>query len=165
MLGVILATVYVCITSVNVLFVAPQTFLIKLLVLNFSFTAFGLIVNRVKHNIRCNPMILAAVWFPIGYFLIQYAVSGDMLLFTSAGPGLISGFSSLMGVILWASVILVGNSLVLLITKFIERTLFRRRKYRSSVNNFLFPQLQPLVVASHYKCPPNLRAPPALSLI
>lgn len=159
-LGMILATTYVFATSIASLVTAPQAFLFKLCSLNVAFAVFALAINRVRKHLGFNPLFIALLWFPLGYVLVQYADLNDFFYQSHAGLNLVSGFGSLLGILLWSFVIILGNSLILIFARDALRKLFRRSKFRSENDRWrLVHSIEP-VISRHWYCVPNRRAPP-----
>ncbi len=122
-LGTMLATFFVCATSVSDLIFAPKIFLLKLFSLNIAFALFGLVINRVKKSLGFDPLFIALLWFPMEYVLIHYAGLGNLFSVSNNGSSLIVGFCSLFGILLASLAIVLINSLTLMVIKYVGQRL------------------------------------------
>ncbi len=159
-LGLILATIYVFATSLGDALPAPRAFLFKLLALNTAFAIFGLAINRVKKYLGFDPLFIALLWFPLGYVLFQFAGLRDIFAIPHAGPNLVIGFGSLFGILLWSSVIILGNSLILLFARYAKRQLLGRSKVQPASDRQLYINSDKFFFERRWYSVPNPRAPP-----
>jgi hypothetical protein len=114
-LGLMLATFFVCATSVSDLVFAPKLFPLKLFALNLVFTAFALIINSTRKYLGFDPLFIALLWCPLEYVLTEYAGFGTIFSISNSGSSLVIGFCSLFGILLGSLAIVLGNSLLVLI--------------------------------------------------
>jgi len=159
-LGVILATTYVIATSSADLLDTPQAFLFKLGLLNVAFAIFGFAINRVRKHLGFNPLFIALLWFPLGFVLVQYTDVEGFFYQSHGSLHLVSGFGSLLGILIWSFIIILGNSLIVIFARDFLRKLFRRSKYRSQNDRQLLLQFAAPLFNRHWYCVPNRRAPP-----
>jgi len=159
-LGVILATTYVFATSTADLLFAPKTFLFKLFALNVAFALFGLAINRVKRLLGFDPLFIALLWFPMQYVLIRYAHLGAIFFVSTGGSSLLIGFCSLFGVLLGSLVVVLGNSLMLLLVRYIGQCIFSNKKSVTTSDKEYYPPLDEVILKQRWYCFPDVRAPP-----
>ena len=112
-LGMMLATFFVCATSVSDLILAPKIFLLKLFSLNIAFALFGLLINSARKRLGFDPLFVALLWFPMEYLLIRYAGLETVFSVSNSGSSLIIGFCSLFGILAASLAIVLGNCLLL----------------------------------------------------
>lgn len=162
-LGMMLATVYMIAANAGELSVAPVAFAYKLVVVNMIFALFGLAINRLSKKMGVNPLIVALVWFPLGFFLAEFYGPTESLLIEQSGGELLVGFGSLMGVLLWSALIVFANTLILLLAHFIKRRLLRRSSVRPTDLRRVYIFDPVLPISRHWAIIPSRRAPPVLS--
>jgi len=162
LLGMMLATVYMVAANAGELSVAPLAFVYKLAAINLIFGLFGLAINQLSKRMGFNPLVIALVWFPLGFLLAGLGGPSESLLIGQTGGELMVGFGSLMGVLLGSALILMANGLVILLAHFIQRRLLRRSSVRRAelgrVN--IFDQVLP--ITPRWATIPSRRAPPIL---
>ncbi|MDH3889551.1 MAG: hypothetical protein OEV49_00580 [candidate division Zixibacteria bacterium] len=163
LLGMMLATIYLVATSAGRLPVAPLVFLSELAALNTAFAVFGFAINRLSVRMGFNPVLIALIWFPLGLLLAQVVNLGDLLLIEQAGPELLLGFGSLAGILLWSSIFVLFNGLILLLARYFKRQLFRRPSVRRAVLRRIYIPAQVLPLSVRWAIIPSRRAPPSLS--
>ncbi len=161
-LGMMLATFFVCTTSVSDLIFAPKIFLLKLLSLNIAFALFGLIVSRAKKSLGFDPLFIALLWFPIEYVLIHYAHLGAIFSISNSGSSLIIGFYSLFGILLGSLVIVLGNSLLLLILRYVGQWLSSCNELLTESDKSPYPTIDEVILERRRYYFPDVRAPPCL---
>ncbi|MFH2057182.1 MAG: hypothetical protein ABIJ61_14585 [bacterium] len=159
-LGAMLATFFVCATGMSDLVLAPQTFLFKLLALNAAFAVFAVTVNRVRKAFGDDPLLIALLWFPIEYALIHYAHLGTMFPISSSGSSLMIWFCSLFGILLGSLVIILSNSLLLLILRYVGRWMLHHKVPPRESENVRHCVFEEEVRERHWCCFPDVRAPP-----
>lgn len=157
--GLTLASVYVCLTYLGLLVEAPGMFLARLLLFNAAFAVFALALNSARGRLRFNPLIIAGLWAPAGCLLVQYGGLND-LFGLSAGPELIGGLSSLGGLVVWSTVIILGNGLILLLARYVKRKLLRPRTIQRHGSRRLSIFAPADVFESAWLEIPHLRGPP-----
>lgn len=164
LLGMVLASAYVFATCLAEALHAPHLFFGKLIALNIAFVVFAAAISRVNRSFYGNPLLIAVLWFPIGYLLVQYAGLRDVIFFSHASSSVVSGFCSLFGVLVWSCAIVFGNLLILAFAKCINRRLFPVKRYRFENTDrkcYSLPS-EPLLRDRPKKfITPNRRAPPA----
>jgi len=161
-LGVMLATFFVCATSVSDLIFAPKIFLLKLLSLNIAFALFGLVISRVKKSLGFDPLFVALLWFPMEYVLIHYAGLGTIFSISSSGSSLIIGFCSLFGILLGSLAIVLGNSLLLLILRYVRRWILLGKDLLTAGDKEAYPLIDEVIIERRWYYFPTPRAPPYL---
>ena len=159
-LGMMLATFFVFATSASDLILAPKIFLLKLFSLNIAFALFGLAVSRVKKSLGFDPLFIALLWFPIEYVLIHYAHLGAIFSISNSGSSLIIGFYSLFGILLGSLVIVLGNSLILLIVRYLGQWIISRRELLIESNKKTYPPFDEVILERRWYYFPDVRAPP-----
>ena len=159
-LGLMLATFFVLATNVSDLIFAPKTFLLKLFSLNVAFALFGFTINRVKKLLGFDPLFIALLWFPMEYALIHYAHLGNIFSISNTGPSLIIGFYSLFGILLGSLVIVLGNSLILLIIRYLGQWIISRRELLTESNKKTYPLFGEIILRRSWYYFPDVRDPP-----
>ena len=159
-LGMMLATFFVCATSVSDLIFAPKIFLLKLLSLNVAFALFGLVINRARKAIGFDPLFIALLWFPIEYALIHYAHLGAIFSISNSGSSLMIGFCSLFGILLGSLAIVLGNSLLLLILRHVGQWILSHEKPLTECDNEFYSLLNEVILERRWYYFPDVRAPP-----
>jgi apolipoprotein N-acyltransferase len=163
LLGLMLATVYMMASSAGELSVSPVTFAYKLAGVNVIFALFGLAINRLSKRMGFNPLIIALVWFPLGFLLAELCGPTESLLVGQSGGELLIGFGSLMGILFWSVLIVLANGLIILLAHFIQRRLLRRSSVRRTEFRRAYT-IDPVVLLSQrWAIIPGRRAPPILS--
>ena len=121
-LATTLATAFVLATEGGRLFLSPGLVLLKLLSFNVVFVLFALGINRAKKMLGFDPLMIALLWFPIGYVLITYADVGKVFSsIPDAGFGAAVGFCTLFGFAMGSFVIVLINALILWLVTCIAR--------------------------------------------
>ena len=159
-LGVMLATFFVCATSVSDLVFAPKIFLFKLLTLNAAFIVFAVTISRVKKTLGFNPLFIALLWFPIEYVLIHYAHLETLFSISNSGSSLMIGFCSLFGILLGSLAIVLSNSLLLLILIYVGRRILYHKGSLTESDNERYYVFDELIFEKRWYCFPDVRAPP-----
>jgi len=159
-LGAMLATFFVCATSMSDLILAPKLFLIKLLWVNITFVTFGLIINRAKKHVGFDPVFVALLWFPMQYILIRYVKLGDIFSISHSGSRLVIGFYSLIGILLGSLVILLSNSLILLFLKYLAQKIFSLNTTILGCNKGTYLLLDEVILEERWYHFPDVRASP-----
>jgi len=162
LLGAMLATFFVCATSVSDLVFAPKIFLFKLLTLNVAFAVFVVTINRVRKALGFNPLFIALLWFPIEYVLIHYAHLGTIFSTSNSGSSLVIGFCSLFGILLGSLAIVLSNSLLLLILRYVGQWILYH-KHKGSLtesDNERYYVFNEVIFEKCWFCFPDVRAPP-----
>jgi hypothetical protein len=159
-LGMMLATFFICATSVSDLIFAPKIFLLKLLSLNVAFAAFGFAINRARKVFGFDPLFIALLWFPLEYILIHYARLGTIFSISNSGSGLIIGFCSLFGILLGSLAIVLGNSLLLLILRYVRRWILSNKEFLIESDKEAYHPFEELIFERHWYYFPAVRAPP-----
>ncbi|HWR83119.1 MAG TPA: hypothetical protein VN285_07440 [Candidatus Deferrimicrobium sp.] len=159
-LGLMLATFYVCATSMSDLILAPQTLLLKLVTFNGVIIAFALAVNRGRRIFGFDPVFVALLWFPLEYLLIEYAGLEPFFVISKSGFSLGIGFCTLFGLLLGSLVIVLGNALLLLILRYAGRWLLSRDAYLTGDNDNTYDLLDKVTLKRQWYCFPDVRAPP-----
>lgn len=159
-LGMMLATFFVFATSVSELILAPKIFLLKLLVLNAVFAIFSLVVSRAKKYLGFDPLFIALLWFPMEYVLIHYAHLGTIFSISNSSSSLIIGFCSLFGILLGSLVIILGNSLILLIVRYLGQWILSREKPLTDSEKRTYSPLDEVILEGRWHYFPDVRAPP-----
>lgn len=163
LLGMMLASVYMIASSVGELSVSPVAFAYKLAGVNVIFALFGLAINRLSKLMGFNPLIIALVWFPLGFVLAGLGGSSEGMLIGQAGGELLVGFGSLMGVLFWSALIILANGLIILLAHFIQRRLLRRSSVRQTEFRRVYTFDSILPLSQRWAIIPSRRAPPLLS--
>jgi apolipoprotein N-acyltransferase len=160
-LGLILASTYLFATCLSDLMLAPAIFLIKLLSLNIAFAIFAYAINRLKRHVGFNSIVIVLLWLPLGFVLIHSVGMGDILSIPHTGSNLIIGFGSLIGVLLGSLIIILGNSLILLYVRYIERKISSGRIFLPAVSKERkYPPTENIVVERICYFLPEPRSPP-----
>lgn len=163
LLGMMLATLYMMASSAGELSVSPAAFAYKLAGVNAIFALFGLAINRLSKRLGFNPLIIALVWFPLGFLLAGLGGSSEGMLIGQAGGELLVGFGSLMGVLFWSALIVLANGLIILLAHFIQRRLLRRSSVRRTEFRRVYTFDSVLPLSQRWAIIPSRRAPPILS--
>ncbi|HWR83530.1 MAG TPA: hypothetical protein VN285_09520 [Candidatus Deferrimicrobium sp.] len=142
LLGMMLATGFVCATSVTDAALSPMSFLVRLLAFNVVFIVFGIGVNRTKKYIGLDPLIIASLWCPLEYALIRYTGLGTPFSLSEGVPGFVAGFCSLFGLLIGSLVIFLGNSLILLLAE-------RLKTWTHTLREFLAASERKVYTVSH----------------
>lgn len=158
--GMMLATFFVCATSVSDLIFAPKIFLLKLLSLNMAFALFGLVINRARKSLGFDPLFIALLWFPIEYALIQYAHLGAIFSISNSGSSLLIGFCSLFGIMLGSLAIVLANSLLLLIVRYVGQWVLSRKDILTESDEKGHLSLSEVILERTWYYFPDVRAPP-----
>jgi len=161
-LGMMLATFFVCATSVSDLIFAPKIFLLKLLSLNIAFALFALAIHRARKAFGFDPLFIALLWFPMEYVLIHYAGLGTIFPVSNSGSSLMIGFCSLFGILLGSLVIVLGNSLLLLILRHVGRWLSSCNEFLTGSDDKSYSPLDEVILVKRWYYFPDVRAPPYL---
>ncbi len=161
-LGVILASSYLLATGLNELATHPVLFLLKFTSFNILLGLTSQAIHLVAHTIELTPSLLAASWLPVGYLLVQPVEIGDVLLSAYADSGITTGLTSLSGILLLSTVIVLGNTLILIAARYVKQKLgtregavipdYRRLCYIIEENT--------LKIRDLWAYQPTLRAPP-----
>ena len=159
-LGMMLATFFVCATSVSDLILAPKIFLLKLLSLNIAFALFGLAISRARKAFGFDPLFIALLWFPMEYVLIHYAGLITIFSVSNSGSSLIIGFYSLFGILLGSLVIVLGNSLLLLILRYVGRWLSSCNEFLTGSDDKSYSLFNEVILERRWYYFPDVRAPP-----
>ena len=159
-LGIILATSFIFATGTSELWLRPRTFLLKLFALNISLAILGLAISKARKRFGFNPLLIALLWFPTEYLLIRYAGLPSIFSITSDSPSLLVGFCSLFGVLLGSLVIVLGNSLLLLILRYVERRIFYHKGSLTESDNERYYVFDEVIFDKRWYCFPDVRAPP-----
>lgn len=162
LLGMMLATVYMIAGSAGELSIAPVAFAYKLAGVNAIFALFGLAINRLSKRMGFNPLIIALVWFPLGFLLAGLGGPSESLLIGQTGGELLVGFGSLMGVLFWSALIVLANGLIILLAHFIQRRLLRRSSVRRTEFRRVYTFDSVLPLSQRWAIIPSRRAPPLL---
>jgi hypothetical protein len=162
-LGMILASTYLFATCISDLMLTPAIFLAKLVSLNIAFAVFGYAINKVKRNLGFNPLLVVLLWLPLGYVLIQSVGLGEILFIPHAGPNLIIGFGSLIGVLLGSLIIILGNSLILLFVRYVECRITSNSEFQPpQCEQHEFPSTKDIIFERIWYYLPEPRSPPIL---
>ena len=161
-LGMMLATFFVCATSVSDLIFAPKIFLLKLLSLNIAFALFALAIHRARKAFGFDPLFIALLWFPMEYVLIHYAHLGTIFSISNSGSSLMIGFCSLFGILLGSLVIVLGNPLLLLILRYVGQWILSCKQSVTGCDNKSYPLLDEVILERRWYYFPDVRAPPWL---
>ncbi len=159
-LGMMLATFFVCATSVSDLIFAPKVFLLKLLSLNIAFALFALVVHRARKHLGFDPLFIALLWFPMEYVLIHYAHLGAIFSISNSGSSLMIGFCSLFGILLGSLVIVLGNSLLLLILRYVGQWIFSHNEFLIESDNKSYSLFDEVILERRRYYFPDVRDPP-----
>jgi hypothetical protein len=159
-LGMMLATFFVCATSVSDLIFAPKIFLLKLLSLNIAFALFALVVHRARKAFGFDPLFIALLWFPMEYVLIHYAHLGAIFSVSNSGSSLVIGFCSLFGLLLGSLAIVLGNSLLLLILRYVGQWILSHEKPLTEGDNKSYRLFDEVILERRWYYFPDVRAPP-----
>jgi len=159
-LGMMLATFFVFATSVSELILAPKIFLLKLLSLNIAFALFALVIHRARKHLGFDPLFIALLWFPMEYVLIHYANLGTIFSISNSGSTLIIGFYSLFGILLGSLAVVLGNSLLLLILKYVAQRLTSSNELLTTSKKRSYTHFFEVILEQCWYCFPNVRAPP-----
>ncbi len=162
-LGMTLATVYMIAANSGELSVAPVAFAGKMAAVNAIFALFGLAINRLSKRLGFNPLIIAFVWFPLGFLLAELGGPTESLLIGQSGGELLVGFGSLMGVLFWSALMVLANGLIILLAHFIQRRLLRRSSVRRTEFRPVYTFDLVLPLTQRWAIIPSRRAPPYLS--
>jgi hypothetical protein len=159
-LGLMLATFFVCATSVSDLVFAPKIFLLKLFALNAAFALFGLTINRARKYLGFDPLFIALLWFPLEYVLIHYAGLRAIFSISNSGSSLVIGFCSLFGILLGSLVVVLSNSLLLLILRYVRHWLFSHDGFLTASDSKSYRALHEVILERSWYSFPDVRAPP-----
>ena len=159
-LGMMLATFFVCATSVSDLIFAPKIFLLKLLSLNIAFALFALAIHRARKAFGFDPLFIALLWFPMEYVLIHYAHLGTIFSISNSGSSLVIGFYSLFGILLGSLAIVLGNSLLLLILRYVRRWILSGKDLLTAGDKEVYPLIDEVILERRWYYFPDIRAPP-----
>jgi apolipoprotein N-acyltransferase len=159
-LGLMLATFFVCATSVRDLIFTPKLFLFKLLALNVTFIFFGLTINRARKYLGFDPLFIALLWFPIEYVLIEYAGLGSLFSVSNSGSSLVIGFCSLFGILLGSFAIVLINSLTIMFITYVEQRLGSNSRSLLPTDIESYPQLREVILERVWYNFPDRRSPP-----
>ncbi len=159
-LGIMLATFFVCATSVRDLILTPDIFLLKLFALNAAFVVFALIINRARRHLGFDPLFIALLWLPLEYALIHFAGLGDIFSISNSGCSLVIGFCSLFGILLGSLVVILGNSLLLLIIRYLRQWMLSRTRLSTECNKKARSPVDEILLERRWYYFPDVRAPP-----
>ncbi len=159
-LGMMLATFFVCATSMSDLIFAPKIFLLKLLSLNIAFALFALAIHRARKAFGFDPLFIALLWFPMEYALIHYAHLGAIFSISNSSSSLTIGFCSLFGILLASLVIVLGNSLILLILRHVRRWILLDKDLLTASDKESYPLIDEVLLERCRYYFPDVRAPP-----
>jgi hypothetical protein len=161
-LGMMLATFFVCATSVSDLILAPKIFMLKLFAFNAAFALFGLAIVRARKHLGFDPLFIALLWFPLEHVLIEYADLGSLFSISNSGSSLIIGFCSLFGFLLGSLAIVLSNSLLLLILRYVRRWLLSSKEFLIENDNKYYRPFDEIIFERRWYYFPDVRAPPYL---
>lgn len=128
-LGISLASCYAFVAFFGEILKSPHTFLLKLLVLCFIFSAFGVAVNRTKRYLGFNAFLIPFLWLPLEYILDHYAHLGSIFTFPQINSTLLIRIGSLFGVLMISFVVVLINSLILILLKHVIQALKTRDSF------------------------------------
>ena len=129
-LGATLAVSYCLITAGSVTWAALGSFLLKLLSLIFLFVLYGILVNKISKHIGFNAIFIAVFWLPVEYVLNHHANLSGMFSFSGANSTLLARISSFFGVLMISFLVVFINSLLLVASEHLVRTLCLRTIFR-----------------------------------
>ena len=163
LLGMMLATIYMVAANAGDISSTPVAFIYKLAATNLILALFGLAINMLAKRMGFNPLIIALLWFPLGYLLAGLGGPSESLLIGQSGGELLVGFGSLLGVLFWSALIVLANGLIILLAHYIQRRLLRRSSVRRAGFRpaYTFDLVLPL--SPRWATIPSRRAPPNLS--
>ncbi|MDH3892406.1 MAG: hypothetical protein OEV49_15135 [candidate division Zixibacteria bacterium] len=158
-LGLILASTYVVAGYLGNLPASPVQFFIRLVALNVAFAGFAFALNHFKSHLKCHPLCVAALWVASGSVLARHS-GVSQLPGEFVGPDIIAGLGSLGGLVVWSSVIVLGNWLILLLARYVKRRLLRHSSIHSRCSRRLCIRFESAHCISLWYVVPHLRGPP-----
>ncbi len=163
-LGMMLATCYALVAYPTELWTTPGAFLLKLFALNLIFTAYGLVVNRLKRHLGFNAVFIAALWLPLEYALSHYVGLGSLLALSNADSALVYRIGSLFGVLVISFTVVLINSLILIFLKRVVRALLSIGTHLIKEDRRPYPPFKETILERRWYCFPHVRAPPIIIL-
>jgi hypothetical protein len=139
---------------------SPFAFCCNSIILCFTFTAFSMIINRLKRYFALSFLLFVALCLPLEYFHKSLIDFGAIFNTLEKDGGFIFRATSLFGFILTSFLIIAVNSLLFLLIGFLHRRTVSGHYYLFAGKSLSFCDTNDVASIKHGECLPCLRGPP-----
>jgi apolipoprotein N-acyltransferase len=161
-LGASFAISYLFVAYPNSLLANPIQTLLGAVFLSAVFAAFALIVRRTRQKLGFNPIFIAALWLPLEFLLMNNSGAAGFFSLFESDSALVIRFSTLFGVLMVSFAVVLINSLIAWLLKYLGDKLFATGKEVFARESALIIPYKNQIFRSGECHLPDCRGPPVL---